>query len=173
MLSTTEVRPLPAGSPTTTSKEYFTTNTANESFTTVGSESEEGGAVMSSTRQIIDPGLTTRFDVKPGETYSQTFTIRLTIIQNGIPFPTTLSEVTIVTTYVGRQEITVPAGRFNTCRFELSISSIIQGQEFVSTDWLWFAVDDGVLVRQWNGTEDREVTYEEELESGTLNGRTL
>ena len=87
MLSTTETRPLPSGSPITTSKEYFTTDTANKSFTTVGSGSEEQGSTENSTKQVIDPGLTTRFNVNAGETYSQTFTSSLTVINNGIPLP--------------------------------------------------------------------------------------
>ena len=69
-------------------------------------------------------------------------------------------------TYVGRQDVTVPAGTFPTCRFKMeNVVKFSSGlvERFVEITWI--GVDNGVMIKHSN---DGEITV---LLSGKLNGQ--
>ena len=108
----------------------------------------------------FDPAREQRFDLNPGESYTQTFTQTVeTELPSfgGASIPgqdPVVSERTVTTTYQGRETITVPAGTFETCKFTDSDGG---------TQWL--SVGDGLPVKT-EADGDESV-----LISATINGQ--
>ena len=148
-----------------TSLGYGTVDTAQMRIFDFGNDSTD--SLGGSTLVTYDPFLLFRYDLEPGESYSQTVTVEATTAQGGIEFPATLSELELTVTYVGVQQITVPAGTFNACRFEHSSITRSAGIEFESSQTLWLAENAGVLLR------DRYEGGETVLVEGILNGTAL
>jgi len=94
-----------------------------------------------------------RYTLTAGQTMSQTWTQddTTTVTANGTPAApstTTITE-TITTTFVDNEQITVPAGTFNTCKF---IDSVSDGQSTSQTTH-WLLVGYGVDIQSIsNGT---------------------
>ena len=73
------------------------------------------------------------------------------------------------TLYSGRESVTVPAGTFNTCRFELSDNVEDPRLGFSApTTTLWYDVETGMLVKEQGQASGLTV-----LESAEINGRVL
>jgi hypothetical protein len=93
---------------------------------------------------VNDPYQLQRFNLEPGDSYEQTYS------QDEI-LPDTGNMITKKTTYTGRETITVPAGTFETCRFDETITdSIVLGSittDIVSSGTEWFGVGNGLLIK--------------------------
>jgi hypothetical protein len=144
---------------------YFQVDDAQLRVTYLGSDSTDSFGSIA--RQTYEPGLLTRLDLAPGESYSQIVTSSVTVQSSGIELPPSVSELEQTVTYIGVQEITVPAGTFKACRFEFDIVTRTEGLEFESYLTVWHAVGSGVLLR------DRGDGAETVLVEGTLNGTAL
>ncbi|WP_211242940.1 hypothetical protein [Sinimarinibacterium sp. CAU 1509] len=88
-----------------------------------------------------EPPRETRYALDPGQSYSQTYTIKSETPLS--PFPIPDQSVTTTTTYVGRETVTVPAGTFATCRFS-ETDATVSGS---TTTTNWIAVDSGLLIK--------------------------
>jgi len=98
-----------------------------------------------------------RYSLAVGESASQTFTVTTT---SNLPnFPTSSTELTGTARYLGRQRVTVPAGTFDTCKFDED-----NGGYFV-----WWGVGNGLMIKNELPTPLGKQTYE--LISGTINGQ--
>lgn len=125
------------------SKSYFRTDTSAGVLEMYGievllPETPDGLAFY---HLLYDPPSLTRFDLAPGATYEQTVVERARL-----PDGQTLSQTTMPmrTTYVGRETITVPAGTFETCRFERT-TSLAEDEIWLLTTWI--GVDSGLELR--------------------------
>ncbi|QHS09947.1 DUF3597 domain-containing protein [Sinimarinibacterium sp. NLF-5-8] len=119
-----------------------------------------------------EPPVERRFDLQAGDSYEQTYWRRWTL-DEGVTRPpmdpvTSEYETALTTTYVGRETVTVPAGTFETCRFdETSVISSLSDREMTETKWL--AVGSGVLVRLvMQGAPPGTYRHDEELVSFSI-----
>ncbi|MDJ0879242.1 MAG: hypothetical protein QNI86_11565 [Halieaceae bacterium] len=168
--STREVESLAPGfSSTSVTRQFYTVDTSGPVVTTVGGEVETfTGSSTIISRTVYEPGLQSRFDLQPGEPFSQTV-VATTTQSLGGQETSVSAELEITGTYVGRQVITVPAGTFEACRYESVTISRVEGQpEFVSENTQWLAVGSGVTLRVRAEGLDFQVLVE-----GTLNGVSL
>ncbi|WP_156966499.1 hypothetical protein [Algiphilus aromaticivorans] len=115
--------------------EYFQIDFARPSVNAIADENLQG----SDDSFVSDPGDLLRFDLDPGDayTFSSVFTEG-----GGEPDP-----FTATVTYVGRETIAVPAGTFETCRFDL-------------------ASDDGYALTEWYGVGNGIEIAEESADPG-------
>ena len=148
-----------------TVQNYFQVDDEKLQVTALGSDSTDSFGSVS--RQTYDPGLLSRLGLAPGETYSQTVTSTVIVESSGIELPSSVSELEQTVTYVGVQEITVPAGTFEACRFEYDIVARSGGMEFESFLTVWQAVGTGVLLK------DQADGAQTVLVEGVLNGTAL
>ncbi len=109
----------------------------------VGSSILHHGSSALNTQITFDPPRIFNFDLLPGQTFTQTYTGYL----NGIPG----SSQTVVTRYMGRETVTVPAGTFSTCHFEYVISS---QNGSIYTQNAWWAIGNGLAVKQTDNIVD-------------------
>lgn len=126
-----------------------------------GSDSLGGEGV-----QVFEPGRLFRYDLKPGQSYRQLLTATSTESFGGQTFDS-VSELDRTVIYVGMQEITVPAGTYNACRFEIFNTIRASGIAIDSRQTLWLAEGDGVILRE---VDEESISS---LVEGELNGREL
>lgn len=151
---------------TSATKSYFKVDTAAKRFSYYGSVVDISAPVAGSSELTISPERIERFDLSAGESYTQTYSIATAIEVMGFPVSTTTSFEEKIT-FKGVESVTVPAGKFNACRFETSTKSTILGNTATSTSTHWVTVDSGVSIR----TEaSGDIT---ELVSGTINGSAI
>lgn len=115
----------------------------------------------------FEPPQLERFDLEPGESYSQTYVADERTNARGQTFTQSI-EVTDTTTYIGRRTVTVPAGTFETCLFE-SESRITGPFPAGGVSQFWFSVGTGLLVKEI-GENGRDST---ELLSAKINGKSI
>ncbi len=116
-----------------------------------------------------DPPQVERFDLSPGQSYSQTFTSNQVTRSQGQSLPNSI-QITNTTTYIGRRTVTVPAGTFEACLFEeVSESGGIFPIRGVTRKW--FAVGNGLVVRETSDDQDGNDTTV--LLSATINGSAI
>lgn len=72
-------------------------------------------------------------------------------------------------TYTGRETVTVPAGTFETCRFEFTVA--IKGERDTATDWV--AVGSGVSVKSVARDAGSAAETTLELTQGRINGGAI
>jgi hypothetical protein len=121
---------------------------------------------------VNDPFDFYRADLLPGESYVHQFT------------RTTRRETTVVsfeqfertTTYVGRETVSVPAGTFETCRFDSSVNYVLQilpgpPQQTVLSSKDWIGVGNGLGIKGEAGTGAATVVTV--LDSASINGVTV
>ena len=115
----------------------------------------------------FEPPQLERFDLAPGESYSQTYVAAERTSARGETFTQSI-EVTDTTTYIGRRTVTVPAGTFETCLFE-SESRVIGPFPIGGVTRSWFSVGTGVLVKEIgdNGGDSTE------LLSAKIDGKSI
>lgn len=113
----------------------------------------------------------TRFNLEPGESYTTTTVWRSRSLSRTNNDPATENrtegptiELTQTTTYLGREWVTVPAGTFETCRFDFVISSETEGHQGTGEGTINYAVDYGFRIRN---TAENSIS---ELVSATVNG---
>jgi hypothetical protein len=105
------------------------------------------------------PNRDRRFSLDVGESSTSTFTATTTTNFEGVP-PTVFStDLTETVTYLGRETVTVPAGTFETCKFD---------QGGVGTQWL--AVGNGLAVKSFSPASEGAPESTLELQSGTFDG---
>ena len=124
------------------------------------------GVPSGSVDLVFDPGQLTRFDLTPGQSYTQDYTVRSTTDTGQGTF-TDNSEQTLKTVYVGVVPITVPAGDFDACQFESTTTVMQQGVQISSSRTFWLAVNDGLQLKEIN---DGGTT---EMLSGSINSKNL
>lgn len=111
-----------------------------------------------------DPPIVFRYDLEPGETYTQSFVVTTDDVYETSPPempPQHPYDATLTVRYVGREVIEVSAGLFETCRFEF------QGEAGGRDATLWIGVGNGLTIRESAGDEF------EELLSGSVDGVPL
>jgi hypothetical protein len=128
-----------------------------------------GGFTASlSSKSVYSPAWVDRsFALAEGQSLSttQTFTTTSTTTIPGLPPTTNTTTSTLSQTikYVGRESVTVPAGTYNTCKYETSSSGSVTTQ--------WVIVGKGLAVKTvstaGNTTQTMQAT------SVTLNGQRL
>lgn len=163
------------GTSVTDTTTYAQVNASAPSTNAIGVHTESDiSAAGASGRVITDstirPGRQMRFDLQAGDSYSQTFTTETTTSTSFGGFPgqetSTSIDSSVVTRYVGRSTISVPAGTFEVCRFEVETTDSGSGST-AETSTEYFAVGSGVLVMQQSGDTTTQ------LVGGSINGGAL
>ena len=160
---------LPDVSPTsTTTSGYTVVDTAKKRETELGGESETFiDGVLSSTASAENvPGILFRFDLNPGESYSQTYTTNLEFNSGGVDGSSTSSE-TVTTTYIGVVKVVVPAGTFQACKFREITETNFEGIISQYSRTIWYGVDNGVQLQD----DDEFATGQ--LLSATIDGQSI
>jgi hypothetical protein len=131
----------PVGSPYT-SRSYWKM-TGPVELTEYGSVSEFVTAtVQSFSKSVYTPPLVQSLDMAPGETRTLSYTIVTTSTVNGVAqTPLTASGMTTAT-FVGFEQVTIPAGTFEACRFDQKH----QGLDGPTSSY-WFLVGHGVELK--------------------------
>ena len=114
----------------------------------------------------FDPPQLERFDLTPGQSYSQTYVVDERTTSRGQSFTQSI-EIQETATYVGRRTITVPAGTFETCLFEED-SRTAGPFPIGDTTRSWYGVGNGVLIQEV--AEDGSTTT---LLSAKINGKSI
>jgi hypothetical protein len=146
-----------------------------------GSTIEITDPVVASSTVVNEPPELDRYDLAPGQSYSQTFVQTFTV--DGPFGPGQFTEtITFERTYVGRDTTRVPAGGFATCRFDhvetvtttgLAIQAngevvTLPAEVTESSFSDWFGVNNGLPIK--SVYDDGEVI---ELLSATINGQAV
>jgi hypothetical protein len=101
-----------------------------------GNTSESTTPIMLTSTTVYDPPYREKkYTLSPGESITQTQTQTTTSVLNGAPQPPVTSSNTTSTKYVGMESVTVPAGTFNSCRFEVTQVSGPQAGQLIITTW--------------------------------------
>lgn len=123
----------PPNSPAYSSKEYAL-QTGPAELTEYGGVSELVTAtVQSRSKTVFTPPLVTVLTTVPGESMASTVTMVTTSTVNGVDQPQLTSTVSTSGLFVGVEPVTIAAGTFNACRFELRHSG---SQGPTSTRWI-------------------------------------
>ena len=168
----------------TASSDFTTTNygraTGSAEFTSYGSESSRTSAApggfssTSATKMVYTPPWVSRvYALAVGQSTTETSTSVTTttnsITAGGVTLPPTTTSATtnstLTTKFVGREQVTVPAGTYNTCKFEVTTSGI----GGVTTTW----VIDGKGIPVKSTTTGSGVQETQEATSVKLNGQNL
>ncbi|MEM1110280.1 MAG: hypothetical protein AAGI11_00110 [Pseudomonadota bacterium] len=148
---------------------YTRVNAASSFVRNIGSIAEASAqGITITTTTTFEPFSETRFDLSPGQSYEDRYTAVSEIESPAFPpgFGQSIrTNVRETRTYIGRERITVPAGSYNTCKFEL------QSRAGGSTDTIttWVIVGNGVLAKE----EASDGTVLELLPGSRLNGSSI
>ena len=94
---------------------------------------------------------------------TQTYSVTTTSTISGLPGPITqTTSLTDTVRYLGSESVTVQAGTFNTCKFELGGGGVV---------WTSSGSTPGINVKSQSGTGANIATTE--LRSGTINGSAI
>ncbi|MEM6581706.1 MAG: hypothetical protein AAF699_10560 [Pseudomonadota bacterium] len=146
---------------TSLSRSYLSTVVARQ-VRDFGTEVEVTSPIMVSARTVNEPFRLIRFDLSPGQSFSQSYVTTTTTDAGGGAQLDSVSTDS-VTTFDGIESVTVPAGSFQACRFT-EISSTPGGED---TQREWIHVGTGVLLKAVN---DAQTT---ELVAASVNGTGL
>ena len=153
-----------------TSTEYAELDPSTPRFLEYGIRTETAAqGVTTVATTTFDPPISFRFDLDPGDSYTQNYD-SITETDFGFGQPTTATTQKEDTwTYLGQESVTVPAGTFNACKFRKDeiVTGATGGTEQVSSE-LWFDVDTGLEVRLELDSGETSV-----LLSGSQNGQPL
>lgn len=126
---------------------------------------EVGGASPDAYTWTYDPPLEWRFALEPGQSYT-VMTFREETPSDGSVREQ--SQRTYSTTYFGRERVSVPAGNFDTCKFEREYTyTYNDGSSLGGTFITWLAVGSGLNVRR----EHSDATVV--LTSAAINGQPV
>ena len=120
------------------------------------------------------PPLLFRFDLSPGDSYTRTVNAS-TEVNPGTDAEQLLEQsVTVSTSYLGRETITVPAGTFETCRLETETRTTdSSGTVTSAVSTLWLGVGTGLNVRQEDGSAGTGNLATIVLLSATIDGESI
>jgi hypothetical protein len=91
-----------------------------QEFVSFGSTSETTTPFATSSKIVFSPPFRSKhYTLNPGESYTQTYNSITTSTLAGMPPTSTTSTVTHTERYLGQESVTVPAGTFNACKFEI------------------------------------------------------
>jgi hypothetical protein len=113
--------------------------------------------------------LNNEFTLAVGGTMSKTEELTSTTVVTGLPFPMDPVKSTTTTTYTyeRNENVTVPAGSFNTCRYKM----VTEGSAGYTT--MWVINGRGVSAKMENVNGAGVVEYRAELKSASINGGSL
>lgn len=152
---------------TSTTKSYFKVDAGTKRFSYYGSIVDVSAPIASSSTLTINPERTERFDLAAGESYSQSYSITTSSQVMGFPV-NVVSDHENQVTFTGMETITVPAGTFNTCRFETTGTTTTLGTTTAAALSInWLTVNSGVSIRTESAGDISE------LVSGTINGNPI
>ena len=151
-----------------TSISYAVPDNAKKRFTNLGGEGETflNGSLGGGSTVEFMPGQLTRFDLAPGKSYTQNYTIKSTNTFGGMKNSSSQA-VKQTTTYIGVVTITVPAGTRKTCKFSEVTTITIQGFSIEDIRTIWYAVGSGVQIQEENESSKTQ------LISGKLDGKAI
>lgn len=110
-----------------------------------------------------------RFTLAPGASDEMTFD-RVTVISGPfVPITRVRTTETRRVTYAGHETVTVPAGTFEACRFDISVT--IRGERGTLTDWI--AIGSGVMVKSVTRDAGSVAATMLELTQGRINGGAI
>ncbi len=158
-----------------TSMDYFQVDTTNSRFSYLGYVEEDGGFTY---REYLRPAFVLRFDLNPGDSYTQSFTV---FGEDSSPDGTVNSysyEETLTISYVGRENVTVPAGTFETCKFSIDYRESEAGTVTSTADeFVYVGVGNGIdgILQEgtFSNTDGTTETYRSELLSASINGTPI
>jgi hypothetical protein len=150
------------GAITTTARAYSTLDGSD--ILTFGATGESTTPVATSSKIVYTPAFRDkRYTLAAGDSVTQTYSVTTTSTITGLPAPVTqTTSLTDYVRYLGRETVTVPAGTFDTCKFEISGGAL---------NWLSAGSTPGIGVKSTSGTGANTVTTE--LKLGTVNGSPI
>ena len=168
----------------TATSDFTTTSygraTGSAEFTSYGTQSSNstsmpgGFTSTSTTKSVYTPPWVSRvFALAIGQSTTESSTSAITTTTSmsggGVTLPptttTTTTTSTMTTKFVGREQVTVPAGTYNTCKFEITNAGVTG----VTTTW----VIDGKGIPVKGSTSVDSTLQTHEATSVTLNGQRL
>jgi hypothetical protein len=149
----------PLYSSKSTTKSYIAADADSYSSQAFGTVTHVTSPIDSTIGTTINPPREDRYDLDPGQSYTQTYTVSVSGGPVAIPDTTT----TVKRTYVGRESITVPAGTFETCHFQED--STVSGTT-VTAD-MWFTVGSGIQIKVISDGDESVTT------SASINGTPI
>lgn len=153
-----------------TTREYYTVDATALSSRFHGIVTETTSPVATTITVTNDPGRLERYDLAAGGNFQQSYDVEV-VTQlppfGGFPIPPTTSNSSVdrTTTYNGREQVTVPAGTFNACKFtdaETTTVTLPGGGTSTSssTTTRWMAVGSGIFLKSVSdGDENVTVSY--------------
>lgn len=120
------------------------------------------GATITTTNVISPPVRDRQYSLGLNESFTVTQNTTTSISGLGVPVPDQNTAITYTITYRGQESITVPAGTFNTCKFERSDAN--------GTSTNWIAKTSGTPVRSLSADGNGVQTVLELLASSRVNG---
>lgn len=143
---------------------YSAVDVANKRITELG----YGGGTGSTTTYV--PGYLHRFDLKKGESYTQTYVEKTQFPSSYNMAPTESYPLTEKATYVGKELVTVPAGQFTACKFLIEgTATDDRGGVHTWTDTLWVSKGSGKTIK-YTSSSSGNLDEVEELVSAKVNG---
>ena len=147
-----------AGQPSTVSRTKTYMRVEGLEILMFGGTAEITTPVAGSTKIVFTPPYRNRrYALDVGETDTHTFTSTTTGTFGGFTLPPTTSTSTETIRYLGRETVTVPAGTFQTCKFEI---------DGVTTTWE--IVGKGLAAK--TSSSSQGTTFTLELTAGSING---
>ncbi|ULQ47032.1 hypothetical protein JN531_001815 [Flagellatimonas centrodinii] len=137
-----------------TTYEYYNVNAANRRYDFHGIRTETSSPFAITVTVSNDPPRFEIYDLDAGQSYMQTYSV--TTESSAIPFPIPATSISSTTTYVGREQVSVPAGTFEACKFT--------DTDGTSNTTRWMAVGSGIFLKS---ISDGDVN---ELVSYSING---
>jgi hypothetical protein len=131
----------PPGGPADSEVKYFDVDFSKKQITQFGTKVVETSWVPDHLKeQVYTPGKLFRFDLKEGESFTQTYTTTTS--------PEVQINTSVTTTFVGIESVSVPKGTYQACRFNDGDRSI------------WYEVGTGVKLKtlETSGTSIELVT---------------
>jgi len=142
---------------TETSYNYYFVDSNEKSISFLGFTVD---STLGSVETSLTPGSLTRFNLNSGSAYEQTTTMR---VESALPDKDYINDSKI--TFKGFETITVPAGTYETCKFESSNSMTMpNGSTNKSNTISWIAVEHGFEVQSVEGKSTTK------LVEATING---
>jgi hypothetical protein len=130
---------------------------------TFGHTSETQFPIQSTSRSVnIPPQRDARYTLDVGQSLTHTYSVTTTINTAGQPQQTVNATNTYTVRYLGRETVTVPAGTFEACKFELDNGILTS----------WEAVGKGITVKSL-AVDTGGGTTTLTLTSGTRNGEAI
>ncbi|MFD2179579.1 hypothetical protein [Veronia pacifica] len=134
---------------------YVKINDIEKKLTLLANKDVEG------TSEILPSGLEINYTIAQGTTLtSENVTLRST------GSPDVVADISV--TFQGIESISIPAGTFNACRFDITFSQNGVSRQF---DQFWYNVGNGIELRSTSFSFG--VAETEEIRSAILNGNTL